>query len=345
MAEAAMDEQNQPSERMSSQELASQMFGQKFHGEVPEPEGEPEPEAEPEAEAAEPEGEPEEEYVRSFPEFLEAEGLDPEFMDGLAVPVKVNGEIREIPFTEIRAHAQKSLATNDALEQAKEVKRAAQEERQQLRQAFDASVKVAGTIAQRAIAAVQQDMQALEQTDLRTTDPAEYSARKLALQERFEAEKNQLLTLAKGVQEETAKRAQQDASELQEQLARGAEKLVEAIPAWSNPEVAKRDADAVMAYVSNSGLFTEQQVRENTIPGLWVLAHKARLYDESQGAADVTQKRLRKVPRVAKPGAPKSPEQITQEKASAAQQRVRNVRGTDAQVRAAVEAKRLSRRK
>ncbi len=367
MSEAVTDDQNQASERPSSQELAAKVFGANFHGEVPAPaetdgavEGDDAPAEEPTEDPAEEvtedpgeeaSGEPAEEgddsaeLVSSYAEFVEAEGLDPEFMEGLNVAVKVNGEIREIPFSQVRAHAQMNLAADDALEQAKAVKKQVQDEQRTMRQNFDASVQVASAIAQRSILAVQADQKALEESGLDKTDPAEYAAQKIKLQERAESEKAQILQLAQSVQAENARREEQRAKEMQQEIAQGAERLIEAIPAWGNPETAKRESEAVVAYVTKSGLFTEQQVRENTIPGLWVLAHKARLYDESQGAADVTKKRLRKVPKVAKPGAPKSPEQANAEQAAQAKGQIRQATGTTAQIQAAVRARQLSRRK
>lgn len=363
MAEAATDDQHQAPER-SNQELAAQLFGRNYHGAVPEPAAEPTPEPEvPEIASEEPvealsgeeeatadetppeEPEAEEETVRSFSELVETEGYDPEFMESLTHSIKVNGEVRELPYTELRAAAQKHYAAEDAFEQAKTLRKEALAEARTQRERFDNSIQVVSAVAKRSLEAVQAEMQKLESSSLRADDPAEYSAQKLALQEKLDAEKASILTIAKAVEDENARRAQQIAQEQQQELARGAEQLLKAIPAWSDPEVAKRETEAVMAYVTGTGLFTEQQVRENTIPGLWVLAHKARLYDESQGAADVTKKRLKRVPKVATPGAPKAPEQVNAEQAARAREGIRQATGTTAQIQAAVRARQLSRRK
>lgn len=361
------DDQDQASSR--NQQLAARLFGSEYHGTIEEGpadaapvDGSMEDEA-PEthlADASEAESadvsssedgvaqseqeSDETEYVATFAEFIEAEGLDSEFVDGLTVSLKINGEIVEKPFSEIRAAAQMNMAADDALESAKQIKRSAQEADRSNRQQFDQAIQVATEIAGRSLKAVQAEQQALDASGLRDTDPAEYAARKLSLQEKLESEKAQILRIAKSVQDENARRQAQTEQETQQQLAEGAEQLVKAIPAWSNPEVAKSDAEAVVAYVSKSGLFSEQQVRENTIPGLWVLAHKARLYDELQGATDVTAKRLRRVPKVAKPGAPKTPEQHNQSQAAQARKDIRRATGTNAQIAAAVRANQLSRR-
>lgn len=363
MAEAATDDQHQAPER-SNQELAARIFGQNYHGDVPEPAAEPTPEPEvPEIASEEPvealsgeeevtteetppeEPEAEEETVRSFSELVETEGYDPEFMESLTHSIKVNGEVRELPYTELRAAAQMHFASEDALEQAKTLRKEAQAAARTQREQFDNAIQVVSAVAQRSLQAVQAEQQALEASSLRDDDPAEYSAQKFALQEKLDAEKASILSIAKAVNEENARRAHEAAQQQQQELAQGAEQLIKAIPAWSDPETAKRETEAVMAYVTGTGLFTEQQVRENTIPGLWVLAHKARLYDESQGAADVTKKRLKRVPKVATPGAPKAPEQVNAEQAARAKQGIREATGTTAQIQAAVRARQLSRRK
>lgn len=360
MAEAAQDEQHQPSERMSTQEMAAQMFGPKYHGEVPEKPETPEPEdpalpaedetqsAAVEGEEVEPEVQPEEpeaaeEYVASVGEFIEAQGLDPEWMYTLTDTLKVDGELREMTLADIKAEAQKNLAGDNRFEHAKALQAELAQQKQQWAESFDLQATVAANLLKESGGEIAAAKQQLESSGLRDNDPAEYAAQLLKLQEREQGWKTKVMSLADSVRQENERRAQTNAQQMQEQLAKGSEALLEAIPEWRNPEVAKKDATALQDYLIQQG-FTEQQLRENTDSRLFVMAHKARLYDESKGAADVTQKRLRRVPKVAKPGAPKAPEQINQEKVSAARQKVRSSKSLQDQIAAAAEAKRLSRR-
>jgi hypothetical protein len=55
----------------------------------------------------------------------------------------------------------------------------------------------------------------------------------------------------------------------------------------------------------------------------FIVAEKARLWDESQGKVQLTKKRIQSVPRVMKPGARKEPSAINLEKVREAQKRLR----------------------
>lgn len=350
MAETAQDEQHQPSERMSAQEIAAQMFGPKYHGTVPETQEEPEAPSEIEAEAPEVEApedaaqeQPEEEHVTSVSEFIEAEGLDPDWMYTLKDTLKVDGELREMTLAEIKAQAQMNLAGDNRFEHAKKLEKELAEQKRTWAESFDLQATVAANLLKESGGEIVRAKQELESSRLQDDDPAEYAKQMLKLQQREQEWTRKIMALADSVKAENERRAQIQAQESREMLAKGSEALLEAIPEWRNPEVAQKDATALQDYLIRQG-FTEQQLRENTDPRLFVMAHKARLFDESKGAADVTQKRLRRVPKVAKPGAPKAPEQVNQEKVAALKDRVRNARSLQDQIAAAAEAKKLSRR-
>lgn len=99
-------------------------------------------------------------------------------------------------------------------------------------------------------------------------------------------------------QRELAQKAEQ---QQQEHLAQQKEKLLEAFPAWKDPEVARREVTELQDYAIKELGVPEAAARATIDPVVYKLAQKAMLYDRAQASAKAAL--TRKPPRTVPPGA------------------------------------------
>lgn len=304
--------------------LASEKFGDRFKGEAPveEPEEveeevvaeEPE-EASEEPETAEEtqEAEGTEETVSSLRELIEANEWDPEWVQSLKIPVKVNGSEDEKPLAELVKSYQIRQATEAELSEAKEKSKAALEEINQQKTEIAQSLQILQTIVQDEEAAIEKALKSTDWAKLREDDPAEYSARKVEIEERREAlqaKKQKAVEAFKKVDETT--RQQRD-EQLRQYVQTERTELLKKIPEWRDPDKAQAEQNKLSEYLIGQG-YTKEEIARAYDHRLVVGLRKAMLWDEMQSKSQVAKKKVVKVPKVLKPGAPKPKEQVTREK-------------------------------
>lgn len=318
--------------------LAAREFGSNYVGTPKQPEAQPEqPEAEqPEREEAEQEQydageegvseEPEveqeeseqpeveetddadEQVVSSLDELIESQQWDREWVDGLKIPVKVDGQESQVPLSEVVKSYQMSQAAEKRLTEAKEAQKQAKEYAAQRSQELNAHFQVAGRLIQAAEQTLDADTKNIDWQTLRTEDPAEYSARKSEIAERREQIEQMKREAVQSIQRATHSQQQESQQEMQQRLQEEQQRMLEAIPEWKEPEKAEQGKRQLVSYLTTQG-FEPDDVANTQDHRLIVMARKAMLFDEMQQKTDVTKKRVQKIPKVTKPGAPKSAEQ------------------------------------
>lgn len=343
MSEAAVEPTNYAA-------LAKQAFGSNYHGEVPE-----EPAVEPTAEVPEETAEvsaeeaatsedasaeetpaEEEEVVSSLSELIESQGWDPEWANGLKVSVKVDGETGEASLDDLVRSYQTQEAATRRLESAKEQAAEIRQQAQQQQEAVKAQMVVLGTLVQQVEGQIAAEFGSVDWAKLESDDPGEYARLRLKKTEREQqlgAMKQQALqqyqnTLAQQQQEQRAKH--------DELLKAETALLLEAVPEWSNPEVAKAEQEALVGHLTSRG-FSPEDVMGASDHRLILLARDAMKYRESQATANAAAKKVAKVPKVLKPGAPKSEAQVNQAQEAALRKRIRAGGKTDDAIAAAAE--------
>ena len=310
--------------------LASETFGESFFGDVPEEPSEDAPET-PEIEVSsdvqeEPEGEPtpEEETpsevpIQTLQELIEHNEYDPEWVQSLKVPVKVNGQESAEPLAELVKSYQIRKATDAVLAEAKEKSK----ELDRQKSAFAESLQVTIAIREEESAALDELTKKTDWAKLRSDDPAEYSARKADIEDRrqkLEARKQKAVQSFQKAQQAHMEQVQ---NELRQRVQTESAQLLEKIPEWRDPEKAKVERTKLSEYLIGQG-YTEEEIAQAYDHRLVVGLRKAMLWDEHQAKSDVAKKKVAKVPKVLKPGAPKPKEQISREKVDQARQRLRS---------------------
>lgn len=286
----------------------------------PEPSPEPGEGAEP-VSAQPPEGGGEEEGIASFAdlrEFVqstleEGQELGEDWLNGLKVPVKVNGEAVDATFKDLVDGFQMREASERRLAEAKAKAKEITESVSEQAAAVDAQFATAAELIKNAEAFLTDDIANANLAELREKDPAEYAAKHADFtkrRERIEFIKREAVdAYQKGVAQQQ-RVAQQKREELRQvEQAR----LLESLPDWKDEAKAKSEKKELVQYLLSEG-FEEQDIMSAIDHRLIMMARKAMLYDKGKSRSEAMKKKVAKVPKVIKPGAKqpgKKPERPT----------------------------------
>lgn len=336
--EATPEVTEQAENKKSFSLLAAEMFGDQYVGD--EPAEAPEPEPQPEAPSAEEEGpeaeapaeevsEEDEVPITSFRELIEANQYDPEWANSLRVPVKIDGSEKEVSISDLVNSYQPQEAAVKRLDEAKARAKSINEELASKSEKLEGQFAVTAKLIESMESALTQSQEGVDWDALRQEDPAEYAARIADADKqraRIQAWKDEALSAYQKYVQETQSEHQQAT---QETLLKEQEALLEKLPEWRNPEKATAEKTALSEYLLSQG-FSEQDVAGASDHRLIVLSRKAMLYDEMQKKTDAARKKVRAVPKVLKPGAPKSNETRSREKAEKLRQKAMKDGSVDA---------------
>lgn len=133
--------------------------------------------------------------------------------------------------------------------------------------------------------------------ELQQDDPTEY----LIKQREFEQRNQAIQSAYQQVQAERQNMGAQDVEKLQSVYAEENTKLMSAIPGWDKPETAQKEFSEVISYGEKLG-YPSQQLQSIQSHLDVVVLRKAMLYDQMQDKKSVATKKVRKAPKLAKPG-------------------------------------------
>lgn len=345
-----VDEGTQPSEKRKPLSLlAKEGFGDSFFGDVADPAADADPDldtdpgAEPDADAdlgaepdadpaadpdadpdagADPDADPDQVSMSTVDElvdYMKAEhglDIDADWFDSLTVSGKVRGEDVKYPISDIKAAIQKVDAADTYLAQAKEQGQKQAQEFVTKAAELDASFTVAATLIEKVEAVLAAEDDAIDWNALRTSDAAEYSAKRSEMQERKDAIgalKTEAVTNYQTlIQQGQTEQANNFNTLMQTEHAT----LLEKIPEWSDPEIQKAEKGQLSQYLRAQG-FADEDIAGAADHRLIMMARKAMMFDKLATKADVSKKKVVKIPKTLKPGVRKPQGQINVEKLNA----------------------------
>lgn len=299
--------------------LAADEFRHEFHGEAKtedapietEEPTEPPVEVQPTetTQKAEESQEVEEVPISSIDELAKHYELDPEWLETVKIPVKINHESSEVPLSELKKSYQIQAAAQQRLDEAKATSRAETAIINEKREKLTAEYNVVANLVQKAEGVLLKDYQSINWQQLRTQDPAEFSARQTEFVQR-QAEINNLKQSALQSYQTTQAATEKEVQAIKQQaLVEETGKLLERIPEWKDQDKYKAEGKEIAEYLVLNGL-TKEEVANATDHRLIVIARKAMLFDRGQNKVDVAKKKVLTIPKVLKPGSPKSTEQV-----------------------------------
>lgn len=330
MTEQATPTTEQPQTNFSA--LAKNLFGDSFHGEVKEPQQTPaDPPPNPEVTQPDPDAQPpdpaqnaevDEVPVTSLYELAEKFELDAEWLDTLELPVKINGAEGKAKLADLKKSYQIEQAAVQRLEEAKAKARAETQAITERRNQLEAQFTVAANVITEAEKLLGKDFSSIDWNKLRETDPAEFSAKKTELAER-QAHINSLKQNAIAAYQQSAQKQAEEQRAIHQQFLQEQQTLLMTkLPEWKDAKVASAEKQQIAQYLVDQG-FTNEDIASASDHRMILLARKAMLFDKGQDKAEVVKKKVLTIPKVMKPGAPKSPEQNKQAHKNEARARLR----------------------
>jgi len=209
----------------------------------------------------------------SFAELAQHLEVESEYFNDLTVPVKVNGTPAEATMQDLVNSYQTQEAATQILEDAKAKRQSSHQELAQERESVQTQMGVAGGLIMLAEQAFQKELSDADLASLRDKDKDQYLMEKDRLAERrtaLDAAKQQIVAK---LQEFNASQSAANP----EVIASEQEALIKKIPDLEPQENRVRLAE----YIMTQG-FTREDISNTADHKLYVLAEKARLYDELQ---------------------------------------------------------------
>lgn len=222
---------------------------------------------------------------------------------GFSLRTKTGDEVKNVSVDDLvksfqtQAHVtQKSKAVAEEKRKIDQLKaQAAQQAQQQLGQL--------ALLTQAAEKQLSAEYESINWDELRRTNPAEWSARKQEFQDRVNGV-NQIKSQGLQALQQHSQQQQQAMQQMQQQiLAEEAERLVSAIPQWSDPGVAEKEHSQMQGFLVDSYGFSPEDVNGVTDHRLILLARDAQKYRASKKEVDTAAKKIRKLPKIQKPQA------------------------------------------
>lgn len=247
------------------------------------------------ADADEAQASEEEDVVTSLSDLLEQQEWDEEWFQSLKVPVKVDGKSAEATLKDLVDSYQIQEAAEHRLNEAKSKAQATNQELAQQREQAKTELGTAAALVQIAEQLFTQDKANLDK--LKEEDPDRYLIEKDAFSEKMNALSQVKHHVRQNLQQALNQQPDPKVFETERQA------LIQKAPSLDSEDARSQLADYLLKQE-----FTEQELSSVPDHRLFVLAHKAMLYDQSQAKTETAKKKVAKIPRVMKPGPKKSAE-------------------------------------
>lgn len=312
--------------------LADELYGHRDQETQPEPEEKPQIDAEDDPSAAGDEIEekptdeaPEDEKSQETPpeeveevEEVEITSLaqlaehletDQDWLKGLKVTEKVNGQEVEVALSDALATHRKVTAGDAYLADAKEKALATMEVANQEKQTVASTAVALNALLEEAEKQINGDMTQEQWARLRREDPAEYSARREEIRER-RAKIDDMRRRAGAAYQDTATQLSEQAKmKRAQQLPQEREIFLEMVPEWGDQQVAERESKEITEYLQSKG-HSPEEIEVAAYNGkLLAYVRNSMLYERGKGKVETGKKKVVKIPKVMKPGSKSSKKQ------------------------------------
>jgi hypothetical protein len=280
-------------------------------GEEPEADEEASEEA-PDQGAEEADAGDEGETIKTMQELVEHLETDPEFIQGLEVDVVVDGNTSQVPLRDVIASYQTNLAANERLEKLKIRGQEAQQKVEQQTAALEVQFATAGKVIETAEQLLNQEFAGIDWASLEEEDPGLFSAKRQKMQERAQTINGLKQALFQQYQQGIQQRQAEQTAALNEAVNEARQQLDAEMPKmfdhWNTTD--KMPLKKQLGEYALQQGFSAEELSQVVDWKVMAILEKARLYDQGKQKVNTAQKRIRKVPKVLKPGARRSPQNV-----------------------------------
>lgn len=255
------------------------------------------------------------EEIATVEELLEHFELDASYFEGLEVTRRINGVDKTYRIGEILDGADKVNAADEYLAETRAKAKAITAEAEQHKNALGENVVVFGKLLEQVESRLSEDRKNINWAELREKDPAEHAALKQEMRDR-EDELKSIKEQAQASYRTALQQAEkQQEAALKARLPKEREILLEKLPDWGE-DTDKADAEArdLVTFLADEG-YSKEEMKFVMYNGRDLsMAVRAMRYDRIKDNASAQEKRVRKVPRILKPGADKGGDSKANEK-------------------------------
>lgn len=230
-------------------------------------------------------------------EYLKDNGIEPEAFQALPVTVKIDGETKQVPLSEVIKSFQLSGHVNNKSIELSNQQKQFEQEREAARGLYQQQLNQSVTLGKLALQQLHGEYAQINWENLKATDPVTWAVKSQEFQQK-QALINQQLGSVQQLQQAELQKAQEETARA---LPAMREKMLEARPEWRDPKQFDQDRQAMASYGKKIG-FTETELG-NIFDHRYmqVLADAAR-YAALQASRPEALKRVRTAPLMAKPG-------------------------------------------
>jgi len=287
-------------------------------------------ETESEETEVDPEGDTEEEITQEASQLAEYLGVDPDAVDvnddgELVLKTKIDGKEGKATLAELLKSYQLEGHVNQKSMQLSDERKAFDAERETQKAQIAQELQQAKQLLEFAQNQTLAEYQSIDWQALREQNPAEYAA----LQQDYNARIQQISQVMNGIGQQSLQEQQQAFVQRRQ---KEAQMLLDKLPEWSDESVASRETADIAKYLLTNG-FSQNEVSTVVDHRAVIMARKAMLYDQMKAEGEVKQevakKKVKKLPKVAKPGASKDKAQAKAEAQKAIRQKVKRSGNVD----------------
>lgn len=146
------------------------------------------------------------------------------------------------------------------------------------------------------------EFNAVDWNQLRATNPGEYAARQHEFSGKQAALQQAKAQLGAQAQQLSAEQKQAQDDKMSEVLKAEHDRLVTAIPEWSDSAVAAKEKTAIGEYMVKNYGFSEADLENITDHRAVLVVRDAMRYREGKAKTTIAEKKVKALPRIAKPG-------------------------------------------
>lgn len=215
----------------------------------------------------------------------------------LLVNTKIDGEVGQAKFSELLKSYQLEGHLNKQSTELAESQKALQTKLDEADGQLAQKVQQLEDLSQLAYNQLLSDFNKVNWDELRSDDPAEWSAKQTDYQNR----QSEIANLYQKAQDSRGELAATKTEAGKGDIAEQTTKLIEAFPTWKDPEVNQREWKAIGDYAVSQGMALSSY-SSNTDHSLIVMLDKAMKFDALKKESPKIANRVRKAPKIAQPG-------------------------------------------
>ena len=220
------------------------------------------------------------------------------------IRTKVDGKVDYVPLKDITASYQMEKHWQERIRTTAEDKKQFDTQKEQESQKLQNAIGDAIALSQSLEKQMFSQYQGVDFNALKAQDPGRWAAMQQEIQQRQQYINNIKGQLGNTIRSQQEEFNQKSEEQKKARVLEGAEKLIDAIPTWSDPDTATKEIQALVPIAIAAG-YTEEEFIGAEDYRLILLVREASKAKKEQETTSIVKKRLKSIPKITKPGSKK----------------------------------------